>query len=812
MKKLILSSLILFSLFAKAQTGYTNTSNLRGRLTDTTTLAFPSGYGFFYYNNPKGQWWYSEDGVTKHRAFPGLFTSTARGLVPGSGGGTTNFLRADGTWAPPASGITGSGTTNQLTYWTGSSSIGSLSTSTYPSLTELSYVKGLTSAAQTQIDGKQPLDSDLTSWAGVTRASGFDTWAATPSSANLRALLSDETGTGLAYFQGGDIGTPSAGVATNLTGTASGLNAGTAATLTTARNIQGVSFDGSTNIDIINGTGFVKASGTTLSYDNSTYLTTSSAASTYQPLNINLTTIAGLTATTDNFIVSFSSAWASRTPSQVKTTLNLNNVENTALSTWAGSTNITTLGTISTGTWNGSVIGSSYGGAGSVNGILKANGSGVVSAAVDGVDYLTSATVGAWLLPSGGTLTGPNTITANTSGWLIYNGTWSSSSVVSHIQISPSITNSAASNNSINALTINPSITVSNAGSTLTGAALFVNPNFSLSSNNIGYSLRVKSDLVYSSGVASSRYLVSVEDSGTNQFFKIDGTGATTFESPVTTNGVNTFALRINGQFVLRMQNGSGLIIGGTTTQTISSNGSTFNQSALTSGTPSSLSIVSGSHINLTASSEITDINFNNNRAVQRATGAVTTDRIVRLQPRTNSFVGASTITTAINVNVGGAPVAGTNASQTTAIALNVDSNNVGSGTTTAYGMYSNAPSGATNNYALGTNGASILTGAANATTLVVQEDGGTKYIEALESGGVKQLGFFGVTPVAQQSVNTILVNNVTSGGTTSTIADFTDLSTYSNDAATIRNNFYRLAEKVLKLETALRNYGLSID
>jgi hypothetical protein len=38
----------------------------------------------------------------------------------------------------------------------------------------------------------QPLDSDLTSWAGVTRASGFDTFAATPSLANLGSLLTDE--------------------------------------------------------------------------------------------------------------------------------------------------------------------------------------------------------------------------------------------------------------------------------------------------------------------------------------------------------------------------------------------------------------------------------------------------------------------------------------------------------------------------------------------------------------------------------------------------------------------------------------------
>lgn len=56
----------------------------------------------------------------------------------------------------------------------------------------------------------QPLDSDLTSWAGVTRASGFDAFVATPSSANLRSLLTDEAGAGAAYFVGGDAGTPSA--------------------------------------------------------------------------------------------------------------------------------------------------------------------------------------------------------------------------------------------------------------------------------------------------------------------------------------------------------------------------------------------------------------------------------------------------------------------------------------------------------------------------------------------------------------------------------------------------------------------------
>lgn len=47
-----------------------------------------------------------------------------------------------------------------------------------------------------------------------------------------------------------------------------------------------------------------------------------------------------------------------------KTEVGLGNVENTALSTWTGSTSITTLGTIATGTWNATTIGVGKGGTG----------------------------------------------------------------------------------------------------------------------------------------------------------------------------------------------------------------------------------------------------------------------------------------------------------------------------------------------------------------------------------------------------------------------------------------------------------------
>lgn len=50
--------------------------------------------------------------------------------------------------------IDGSGTTNEITYWVDSNTVGALPVATYPSLTELAHVKGVTSAIQTQLDGK----------------------------------------------------------------------------------------------------------------------------------------------------------------------------------------------------------------------------------------------------------------------------------------------------------------------------------------------------------------------------------------------------------------------------------------------------------------------------------------------------------------------------------------------------------------------------------------------------------------------------------------------------------------------------------
>lgn len=58
-----------------------------------------------------------------------------------------------------AKAATLSGTINEIAYFDSSSTIASLAVATYPSLTELSYVKGVTSAIQTQLGTKAPTAS-----------------------------------------------------------------------------------------------------------------------------------------------------------------------------------------------------------------------------------------------------------------------------------------------------------------------------------------------------------------------------------------------------------------------------------------------------------------------------------------------------------------------------------------------------------------------------------------------------------------------------------------------------------------------------
>ena len=120
------------------------------------------------------------------------------------------------------------------------------------------------------------------------------------------------------------------------------------------------------------------------------------------------------------------------------------------------------------------------------------------------------------------------------------------------------------------------------------------------------------------------------------------------------------------------------------------------------------LQAVGAAHTGLPASTEATDVDFNLARTVQFATGAITTQRAMRIQAPTYGFVGASTITTASTLSISGPPVAGTNATITNAYALNVESGyvNVAGGVLTG-GTSVNAPTSSTPLLGLGGDGSS---------------------------------------------------------------------------------------------------------
>lgn len=142
---------------------------------------------------------------------------------------------------------------------------------------EFQALRNVASDIQAQFSGKQPIDADLTIYAGITP------------SANVQTLL------GAASF----------------------------AAFKTSLSVNNVDNTSDANKPISTAT--------------------QAALDLKQGLDSDLTTIAGLTPTTDNFLVSVSSAWDSRTPAQVRTTLGLvigTNVQafDADLATWAGLT------------------------------------------------------------------------------------------------------------------------------------------------------------------------------------------------------------------------------------------------------------------------------------------------------------------------------------------------------------------------------------------------------------------------------------------------------------------------------------------
>lgn len=191
------------------------------------------------------------------------FTAIAKGLTPLSGGGTSNFLRADGVWSVPVgSGVSSiSNSDGTLTIsptsgdvvaslalghantWTGKQMFNTASVqmdtltastvlvsdssknivSSVTTSTELGYVSGVTSAIQTQINSKQATGNYITALTGDVTASGPGSVASAVAKI-AGTTVSGATGSGNVVFSTSPtfvspiLGTPASGALSNCTG------------------------------------------------------------------------------------------------------------------------------------------------------------------------------------------------------------------------------------------------------------------------------------------------------------------------------------------------------------------------------------------------------------------------------------------------------------------------------------------------------------------------------------------------------------------------------------------------------------------
>lgn len=244
--------------------------------------------------------------------------------------------------------------------------------------TDYATPAGVTSYVAGVVAGYQPLDGELTAIAGLTSAADRLPYFTGSGTASLATF----TAAGRALIDDAD----AAAQRTTL-----GLVIGT--------NVQAwdADLDG---LAAVSTTGFVKRTGPgTFTAAALVAGDVPDLSATYQPLDSDLTAVAGLSAT-GLVARTGTGAMSARTITGTSNRLSVTNGDGVSgnptldiSSGYVGQATITTLGTITTGTWAGTTIAVANGGTGAatLTGVLKGNGTAAFTAATEGTDYLSGA-------------------------------------------------------------------------------------------------------------------------------------------------------------------------------------------------------------------------------------------------------------------------------------------------------------------------------------------------------------------------------------------------------------------------------------
>lgn len=422
---------------------YGNGTNSIGKLTGTTSLArnFLRQVGDGLVSDAPA--W---DTVTKSDVGLGNVEDVAINTWAGSTNVTTLGTISTGTWSASTISTTKGGTgltgyaLGDTVYASATNTLAKLSGNTTTTRNFLRQTgDGVASAAPvwdtvTKADvGLGSVENTaLSTWAGTTNVTTLGTvstgtWSATTvattkggtgltsytlgdtvycSAANTLAKLSGNTTTTKKFLRQTGDGVDSAAPAWD-TVTATDVGLGS------VENTALSTWAGTTNITTLGtvSTGTWSASSIAATKGGTGIATYTLGDTLYSSASNTLAKLAGNTTTTKKFLSQTGDGAASAAPSWStvsSTDVGLGSVENTALSTWAGTTNITTLGTISTGTWSGTAVGITKGGTGqttayAAHDALTVAGADIASAGTTDIAGGTGIYI---------TITGTTTITA----------------------------------------------------------------------------------------------------------------------------------------------------------------------------------------------------------------------------------------------------------------------------------------------------------------------------------------------------------------------------------------------------------------